>query len=103
MALRARRHASTMSAARAPTSGSAIAAVTHRGFTFHEHLHHLDAIHMNGRVYDPRLGRFLSADPFVQSPGFSQSFNRYSYTFNNPLSYADPSGYAGRSASRNPD
>jgi hypothetical protein len=48
---------------------------------------------MNGRVYDPELGRFMSADPFVQAPYNSQSYNRYSYTFNNPLSYTDPSGY----------
>jgi hypothetical protein len=48
---------------------------------------------MNGRVYDSWLGRFLSPDPFVQSPGFSQSYNRYSYCLNNPLRYTDPSGY----------
>jgi len=49
--------------------------------------------HMNGRVYDPQIGRFLSADPFVQAPESSQSFNRYSYVMNNPLSLVDPSGY----------
>jgi hypothetical protein len=49
---------------------------------------------MNGRVYDQRIGRFLSADPLVQDPQFTQSFNRYSYTFNNPLRYTDPSGYS---------
>ena len=48
---------------------------------------------MNGRVYDPELGRFMSADPFVQAPYNSQSYNRYSYVFNNPLSFTDPSGY----------
>ncbi|RLA47790.1 MAG: hypothetical protein DRR42_17360 [Gammaproteobacteria bacterium] len=48
---------------------------------------------MNGRIYDPKLGRFLQADPFVQSPKNSQSLNRYSYVLNNPLSYTDPSGY----------
>ncbi|MET0116025.1 MAG: RHS repeat-associated core domain-containing protein [Sedimenticola sp.] len=48
---------------------------------------------MNGRVYDPELGRFLSADPHVQSPANAQSLNRYSYALNNPLSYTDPSGY----------
>ncbi|WP_437572755.1 RHS repeat-associated core domain-containing protein [Sorangium sp. So ce542] len=44
-------------------------------------------------MYDPALGRFLSADPFVQAPFFSQSLNRYSYACNNPLSFVDPTGY----------
>jgi hypothetical protein len=48
---------------------------------------------MNGRVYDPVLGRFLSADPFVDDAGDSQSYNRYSYVSNNPLKHTDPSGY----------
>lgn len=64
-----------------------------RGFTDHEHLDAVGLIHMNGRVYDPELGRFMSADPFVQAPYNSQSYNRYSYVFNNPLSFTDPSGY----------
>ena len=53
----------------------------------------MDIIHMNGRTYDPTLGRFLQADPFVQAPSNSQSYNRYAYVLNNPLSYTDPSGY----------
>lgn len=48
---------------------------------------------MNGRMYDPMLGRFLAVDPFIQDPSASQSFNGYSYCFNNPLKYIDPSGY----------
>ncbi len=48
---------------------------------------------MNGRVYDPLLGRILSPDPFLQDPTNTQNFNRYSYCFNNPLKYTDPSGY----------
>jgi hypothetical protein len=48
---------------------------------------------MKGRLYDPALGRFLSADPFVQSPLWSQGLNRYSYGYNNPLSGSDPSGF----------
>jgi len=64
----------------------------HRGFTGHEHLPEFNLINMNGRMYDPTLGRFLSPDPFVQAPDFSQNFNRYSYCFNNPLKYTDPSG-----------
>jgi RHS repeat-associated protein len=51
-------------------------------------------IHMNGRVYDYNLGRFLSVDPFIQAPGNSQSLNPYSYIMNNPLSGTDPTGYA---------
>jgi RHS repeat-associated protein len=47
---------------------------------------------MNGRVYDPQIGRFLSADPYIQSPYNTQSYNRYSYTINNPLKYTDPTG-----------
>jgi hypothetical protein len=47
---------------------------------------------MNARLYDPQIGSFLSPDPFVQSPDFSQSFNRYSYCLNNPLKYTDPDG-----------
>src|SRR5260221_2343552 len=49
---------------------------------------------MNGRVYDPTIGRFLSGDPVVQAPLMSQSLNRYSYVVNNPLSLVDPSGYS---------
>ncbi|VAW78390.1 hypothetical protein MNBD_GAMMA13-952 [hydrothermal vent metagenome] len=66
---------------------------TTRGFTGQEQLDEVGLVHMNGRVYDPVLGRFLSADPQVQFPSASQSFNRYSYVHNNPLSYTDPSGF----------
>jgi len=50
-------------------------------------------IHMNGRVYDYRLGRFLSVDPIISNPLSSQSINPYSYIGNNPLSGTDPTGY----------
>ncbi|MDH4259571.1 MAG: hypothetical protein OEW16_04630 [Gammaproteobacteria bacterium] len=70
-----------------------IAANTRDGYTGHEHLDNLDLIHMNGRVYDPRVGRFISADPYVPDPFNGQSLNRYSYVFNNPLSFIDPSGF----------
>ncbi|MBA6302857.1 RHS repeat-associated core domain-containing protein [Colwellia sp. MB02u-14] len=68
--------------------------ITPRGFTGHESVDHADIIHMNGRIYDPTLGRFLQADPLIQAPDNSQSYNRYSYVFNNPLKYTDPSGYS---------
>ena len=63
-----------------------------RGYTGHEHLPEFGVIDMNGRMYDPLLGRFLSPDPYVQMPDYSQNFNRYAYCFNNPLIYTDPSG-----------
>lgn len=64
-----------------------------RGFTGHEHLDGARLIHMNGRLFDYRSGRFLSVDPIIQAPGNSQSLNPYSYVFNNPLSGTDPTGY----------
>jgi RHS repeat-associated protein len=93
-----------------------------RGFTGHEHLGSFqlinpDALHfiafsgsatanfslhsvcenqasagMNGRMYDPVTSRMLAPDNFVQTPDFSQNFNRYSYALNNPLMFTDPSG-----------
>ncbi len=63
-----------------------------RGFTGHEHLPQFGLINMNGRVYDPFLARFLSPDPFVQAPSYTQNYNRYSYAWNNPLKYTDPDG-----------
>ena len=68
-------------------------AITEHGFTGHEHLNSVELIHMNGRVYDYALGRFLSVDPFIQFPLNSQSLNPYSYILNNPLSGTDPTGY----------
>ncbi|XOV78014.1 MAG: RHS repeat domain-containing protein [Aestuariibacter sp.] len=66
---------------------------TRRGFTDHEHLDEAELIHMNGRVYDYNVGRFMSVDPVIQSPTNSQSINPYSYIMNNPLSGTDPTGY----------
>ena len=69
-------------------------AVTPKGFTQHEHLNELQLIHMNGRMYDYNVGRFMGVDPFIQFPLNSQSLNPYSYILNNPLSGTDPTGYA---------
>ncbi len=70
-----------------------IAAVTRDGFTGHEHLDNIGLIHMNGRLYDPELGRFISADPYVTLPYDGQGLNRYAYALNNPLAFVDPSGF----------
>jgi RHS repeat-associated protein len=79
----------------APSSGdwAAIASTTRRGYTDHSMLDNLNLIHMNGRVQDPLLGRFVSADPYITEPGNTQNYNRYSYVYNNPLTYLDPSGF----------
>ncbi len=66
--------------------------ITSRGFTGHEQLNSVSLTHMNGRVYDYNLGRFLSVDPYIQGTT-SQAINPYSYIQNNPLSGVDPSGY----------
>jgi len=73
-------------------TGKAPTPLFDRGFTGHEHLVGFQLINMNGRMYDPVVSRMLSPDNYVQSPDFSQSFNRYSYCLNNPLMYTDPSG-----------
>jgi RHS repeat-associated protein len=48
-----------------------------RGYTGHEQLDSVDLVHMNGRVYDPEIGRFLSADPFIADITNSQALNAY--------------------------
>lgn len=69
-----------------------------RGYTGHEMLPEFGIINMNGRLYDPQLGRFFSPDPIVQLPENTQNYNRYSYCLNNPLKYNDPSGQIFESA-----
>ena len=64
-----------------------------RGYTFHEQLDPVGLVHMNGRVYDPELGRFMSPDIAIQDISNLQSLNAYTYVNNNPLSFTDPSGY----------
>ncbi|MFM9988352.1 RHS repeat-associated core domain-containing protein [Flavobacterium sp.] len=63
-----------------------------RGYTGHEHLQSVGLIHMNGRLYDPKLHRFLQPDNYVQDPYNTQNYNRYGYVLNNPLKRTDPSG-----------
>ncbi|WP_016799222.1 RHS repeat-associated core domain-containing protein [Vibrio cyclitrophicus] len=68
-------------------------AITNRGYTGHEEIVEVGLVHMNGRVYDQELGRFISPDPIVQAPYVTNSFNRYAYVWNNPLKYIDPTGF----------
>jgi RHS repeat-associated protein len=75
-------------------NGNALAGLTilDRGYTGHEHLQSVGLINMNGRLYDPKLHRFLQPDNYVQDASNTQNYNRYSYVLNNPLKYTDPSG-----------
>jgi RHS repeat-associated protein len=75
----------------------AIADTTRRGYTGHEQLDNVMLVHMNGRVYDPAIGRFLSADPYVDGETDPQGWNRYGYVQNRPLRLVDPSGYSSSS------
>ncbi len=62
-------------------------------YTMHEHLNLFGLIIMNGRMYDPWTGRFLSPDPVMQNTEYGPNYNPYSYCLNNPLKYIDPSGF----------
>ncbi len=64
-----------------------------RGYTMHEHYDDFGLINMNGRMYDPLVGRMLSPDIVIQDEHNPQAYNRYSYCLNNPLRFTDPSGY----------
>jgi len=72
-------------------------AISNHGFTGHRHnntgTNNLGLIYMNARYYMPEIGRFISADTIVPDPGNPQSYNRYSYSYNNPINYIDPSGH----------
>lgn len=68
---------------------------TDRGYTNEEELDNLSLVDLNGRDYDPTIGRFISADPTIPAPLFTQAFNRYSYVYNSPLENVDPTGFGG--------
>jgi RHS repeat-associated protein len=74
--------------------------ITNHGFTGHRHnntgsnpTQNVELIDMNARYYPPEVGRFISPDTIVPNLSNPQSFNRYSYSFNNPVNYTDPSGH----------
>jgi RHS repeat-associated protein len=73
--------------------GQSITSQITRGYTGHEQLDSVGLVHMNGRIYDPVIGKMMSPDPNIQFPYDGQSYNRYSYVQNNPLSLTDPTGF----------
>jgi RHS repeat-associated protein len=71
-----------------------IAGLSRQGYTFQTALgQSMGLNHMNGRVQDAILGRFLSPDPYIQDPSNAQNYNRYTYVLNNPLTFTDPTGF----------
>lgn len=76
----------------AANSNPATQSWLYRGFTGHETLPYFSLINMNGRIYDPILGRMLSPDNIVPASYNTQGYNRYAYALNNPLSFTDPDG-----------
>ncbi|MEZ4297502.1 MAG: RHS repeat-associated core domain-containing protein [Polyangiaceae bacterium] len=84
---------------RNPTWGApppaSFASSTTVGFTGHKADEDLGLIDMKGRMFDPRLGRFLTTDKVVSDRFFSQAWSPYSYVANSPLTYIDPTGWQG--------
>lgn len=87
------RRGTAWSGAPTATHLTTINGLTRRGYTGHEMLDSTALIHMNGRVQDPLLGRFVSADPFDDRALGGQAWNRFGYVGNNPLTYRDLSGF----------
>jgi RHS repeat-associated protein len=88
-----RRNPATWSGA--PSSGdlTLINGVTREGYTWQTALGAMGLNHMNGRVQDAITGRFISPDPYLQDPELTQTYNRYAYVNNNPLTFTDPTGF----------
>jgi RHS repeat-associated protein len=91
-----RRNPTTWSGPDTTQDLTTIAGITRQGYTFQTALGlWMGMNHMNGRVEDSVTGRMMSADPFIPDPTNTQSYNRFSYVDNNPLTYIDPSGFDG--------
>ena len=63
-------------------------------FTSEKHDDPTGLVYLRARQYDPEIGRFVSADPFLGSPSRPQTLNRYVYVVNNPMRFIDPTGEA---------
>ena len=77
-------------------SSSISDATNNKGYTGQMMLDNVNLIHLNGRLYDPYVGRFISADPLISNPNDGQNYSRYTYVLNNPTNLTDPSGFEPR-------
>ena len=64
-------------------------------------LDQLGLVHLNGRIYDPFTGAVPERGPGDPRPDHSQSYNRYTYVWNNPTNLTDPTGFDGMPVSTN--
>ncbi|MBI5267441.1 MAG: RHS repeat protein, partial [candidate division Zixibacteria bacterium] len=55
----------------------------------------LGLYYLRARYMDPSTGRFISADPFPGSIFQPTTLHKYSYAYNNPVNFVDPSGQFG--------
>jgi RHS repeat-associated protein len=78
-----------------PAQQATVATISRHEYTGQEQIDNTGVLltNMNGRIYSPVGSLFLSPDPYMQEPGNTQNFDRYSYVNNNPLSYIDPTGF----------
>ena len=89
-----RRNPTTWSGSASNSDLTTTAGISRQGYTFQTQLGlWMGMNHMNGRAQDGITGRFLSADRYIPDPSNTQSYNRYSYTNNNPVTRIDPSGF----------
>ena len=70
-----------------------ITAPTTRGFTNQEEMPTQCLVNLNARLYDASIGKFMAPDSVVPDTYNGQSYNRYTYVNNNPLSFTDPTGH----------
>ena len=68
------------------------------GFTGHRPDEQFGLIDMGGRLYDPATTRFITPDPYSQTPTSARAANRYAYVYNDPVNYVDPTGFQAEGA-----
>ena len=88
------RNPTTWSGSSTSAELATITGITQHAYTFQRMLGEQMGLNdMIGRVEDAVIGRFMSADPYVTDPENPQDWNPYSYVYNNPMSYTDPTGF----------
>ncbi len=63
--------------------------ITGYGYTGHEHIDEFGLINMNARIYDPKIGMFISVDP--QAGSYPGTYP-YTYCGGDPVNRVDPTG-----------